>query len=210
MRRVIPVLALTLLCAFAAPRSAHAVDDFEPLLMGLGIAKIPGIAFDAVGGFRILSDINNFEEPALRRAAEASMVSNFVTLGLHTLSVTSFFVGSLHGDDIEDRILPTFAINGIADLSIAVLGIATGVDLWLQIKAAGITGTPLGISATWSSVVNLVMGSFGGVWFLPMAVGALVSANELYGLHWEPKDSALASIRIDPGPTSVSIHGRFW
>ncbi len=209
MRRVIPVLALALLCAAAAPKDAHA-DDFEPLLMGLGIAKLPGPAFDIIGGVRILQDFDQFEEPALRRAATASMISNWVTLGLHTASIGSFVVASFVGDDLEERIIPAFAINGIADLAIAVMGIATGVDLLLNTRAAGLTGTPLGISATWSSIVNIVMGSFGGLWFLPMSIGALVAANEVFAWNWERSESAVASLRVDPGPTSVGVTIRFW
>ena len=102
---------------------------------------------------------------------------------------------------------PSFLINAICDLTIAVMGMATGVELLLQRGAAGITDTEMGVGATWSAAVNIVMGGFGALWFLPMTVGALIGATEAWASL--PPTSPIHSIALVPQGAGAALVGRF-
>ncbi len=205
MRRLLPLL-LVVSFVVLTPRAAKA--EFNPLFFSLGVAKLPGVAFDIVGAARLGPHLGTFAEGGMANAAQAGFASNLVTLGLHVVSIGSFWVVSFLDIDLEEAMAPSFMINAIADLTIGVLGIATGVDLLLQRNAAGIAETDAGVGATWSAAVNLVMGGFGVIWFLPMTVGALLSAGEAWAglpVHQE-RDFAIALV---PNGAGAALVGRF-
>ncbi len=130
-----------------------------------------------------------------------------MTLGLHGVSIGAFWVVSFLDLDLEDAMAPTFLLNGIADFTIAVMGLATGVELLLQRDASGIAGTEKGVGATWSAAVNIVMGGFGALWFLPMTIGGLVSAGEAWASL--PHRSPIKAIALVPQGAGVAVVGRF-
>jgi len=205
------LLVLVLAISFALPlgAAADARADFSPVFFTLGAAKLPGIAFDVVGAARIGPSLGDFDTPeVLRRAAQASFVANLVTLGLHTVSVGSFWVVAVLDLDTEERLLGSFVINAVADLSIGVLGLVTGIDVILQRNAAGLTGTALGTAATWSGAVNITMGAFGVIWFLPMTIGALVGATDVLGLRLPPR-SPIKALALVPTGAGAALVGRF-
>lgn len=204
-RRLLPVLLLAATLGTLAPTTAKA--EFNPLFFALGVAKVPGLAFDGVAAARLSPYLGQFPTEASERAAQAAFVSNFVTLGLHGVSIGSFFVVSFLDLDVEEALVPSFLINGVADLSIAVLGLATGVELLLQRDAAGIDGTEIGVGATWSAAVNIVMGGFGALWFLPMTVGALVGASDLFSAL--PDRSPVKALALVPNGAGAALIGRF-
>ncbi len=203
MRRLLPLFAILLLSG--APSVAKA--DFNPIFMALGAAKLPGVAFDAVGAARIAPHLELFEGEALGNAARASFASNLVTLGLHTGSIAAFFVGAFVDEDWEEVMAPVFLFNAAADLSIAVMGLVTGVDLLLQRNAAGIEDTELGVAATWSAAVNLTMGGFGALWFLPMTIGGLIGASDAFSMA--PSQGPVRALAVVPQPSGVLVVGRF-
>lgn len=203
MRRLLPLLALVLLCS--APAAAKA--DFNPIFFALGAAKLPGVAFDAVGAARVAPHLEGFEGDALRNAGQASFTSNLVTLGLHSASIAAFFVGSFVAEDWEEVLAPVFLFNAGADLAIAVMGLVTGVDLLLQRNAAGIEGTEAGAGATWSAAVNLTMGGFGAIWFLPMTIGGLIGASDAFSLA--PSTGPVRALVVLPQASGVTVAGTF-
>lgn len=208
VRSLLALVAVVLALGTTAPSTARA-DDFNPIFFTLGVAKLPGIAFDIVGAARLGPRLGEFDSytPELALSARASFASNLVTLGLHSLSIGSFLVASFVDEDWEDVIVPVFGINAIADLAIGVLGLVTGIDVILQRNAAGLTGTPLGTAATWSGAVNIAMGAFGVIWFLPMTIGFVVGASEL---AWTlPPKSPIKAIALVPNGAGAAIVGRW-
>jgi len=204
MRRLLPLLALAAALGASTPGAARA--DFSPVFFTLGAAKVPGIAFDIVGGARLGPSLSLLDQTdALRRSARASFASNWVTLGLHSVSIGALWVASLGDFDLEERLVGAFSINAVADITIGVLGLVTGIDLLLQRNAAGLTGTELGTAATWSAAVNIAMGSFGVLWFLPMTIGALVGATDIFG----SVDRSGPTFAIVPNGAGAALIGRF-
>ncbi|MCP4873759.1 MAG: hypothetical protein GY898_34155 [Proteobacteria bacterium] len=176
----------------------------------LGVAKVPGIAFDIVGAARLgprLAEFDNYT-PELARAARLSFASNLVTLGLHGVSIGSFLIASFLDEDWEDLIVPTFGINAAADLASGVLGLVAGVDVILQRNAAGLTGTPLGTAATWSGAINIAMGAFGVIWFLPMTIGFVVGASALASKMPTKSIKAIALVPNGAGAALVALRGK--
>ncbi len=204
-RKLLPLIALVLALGTLAPTPARA--DFNPLFFSLGIAKLPGLAFDGVAAGRLAPYIGLFPTEASERAAQAAWASNFITAGLHGLSIGSLWLVSFLDLDAEEAMAPSFLINAICDLTIAVMGMATGVELLLQRGAAGITDTEMGVGATWSAAVNIVMGGFGALWFLPMTVGALIGATEAWASL--PPTSPIHSIALVPQGAGAALVGRF-
>jgi len=176
-------------------------------MFGLGSAKLPGVAFDIVAAVQVGPYLEVDGVPdGYTRAVKASFASNLVTLGLHTASIAGFYVGAFADD--EDALGGVLLLNAGCDLAIAVLGIATGVDLLIRREAAGVMDTDPGFGATWSSVVNIVMGAFGGLWFTPMLIGGLVAADEMSSLMPVLQDKAVA-VWLEPSPSSITLRGRF-
>lgn len=206
MRRLLPLFVFAVALGAQTPAAARA--DFSPVFFTLGAAKLPGVAFDIVGGARLGPSLTGLTQTdALRRSAQASFASNWITLGLHSVSIGTMWVAALGDFDTEERLVFAFSVNAVADLSIGVLGLVTGIDLLLQRNAAGLTGTELGTAATWSAAVNIAMGSFGVLWFLPMTVGALIGATDVFG-SLTPKSEGVM-IALVPNGAGAALVGRF-
>ena len=206
--RPFALLVLPLLLALALPRPASA-RDFEPLFIGVGTLKIPGIAFDVVGMVQAGPTLNTTEgSEEFRRALRTSFVANGITLGLHTVSVAAFLGSGFDARQEEESVALSFLVNGACDLGIAVLGLASGIDLLQRRRASGLQGTDLGISAGWSGWVNVVMGGFGAAWFGPMMIGGLLAADEV--VDELPEEAPPGpSIRIAPMPSGILVTGTF-
>jgi hypothetical protein len=213
MRRILLAIVLLL-----APPSASAAR-FEPAYVGAGTLKIPGIAFDIVGMAQAGPTLSTSEGSAeFQRALKVSFAANGVTLGLHTISVAAFFGSGFDGLEDEESMATAFLINGGCDLGIAVLGLATGIDLLQRRNASGLRGTDLGISAGWSGWVNIAMGSFGAAWFGPMMIFGLLAADEAWGdIEIGEKKPAVeiggkkpaVELRFEPRGAGFALTGRF-
>jgi hypothetical protein len=204
-RRLLPFIALGLLLGVSAPGAARA--EFHPIFFSLGVAKLPGVAFDAVGAARLQPYLGQFPTEASERAAQSAYVSNLVTLGLHGVSIGGLWLVSFLDLDAEEAMAPSFLLNAVCDLTIAVMGLATGVELLLQRDAAGIDGTEIGVGATWSAAVNITMGGFGALWFLPMTVGGLIGASEAWASL--PPRSPVRALAVVPQGAGAAVVGRF-
>ncbi len=189
MLRSLPVL--TLLLALALPRPAQA--DINPVYLGLGLLKTPGIAFDVVGAAFVRPHIEVFDSGSrMHRATRAAFVSHLVSVGLHSVAIGTFVVGAVVDEDWEDMIGPIFLINGATDLAIGVMGLVTGVDILMAKSTVDIKGTPEGIGATWSGIVNISMGTFGILWFGPMLIGGMIGVAEMAAADPPPEESRIA------------------
>ncbi len=216
IRLLLPLFAILLLLA---PRSAQAEGlggDPNPLFLALGGLKTPGIAFDIVGAAFARPHLEVFEEGnRMRLALRASFTSNLVTLGLHGLSIGSFFVGAF-ADDWKDAIGPVFLINAGCDIAIGVMGLVTGVDVLLaRTTVDDIKGTPAGIGSTWTGIANLGMGTFGILWFAPMLITGLVGVSKM-AVADAPATSRIAlrlrptvQATVVPGAGNLTLVGRF-
>ncbi len=201
------VLLVAAAVALGATNPSDARADFSPTFFTLGVAKVPGVAFDIVGAARLAPSLSDIEDPAVLRAAKASLAGNFVTLGLHSVSIASFWIVSFSDLDLDEKAGATFLLNAGADLAIGVLGLVTGIDLLLQRNAAGLTGTALGTATTWSAAVNITMGAFGVLWFLPMTVGGLIGATSAWATL--PPRSPVKALALVPQGAGAAIVGRF-
>jgi len=191
MRRASLLLALLASLFVLSPSTAKA-SDVNPLFLALGGLKTPGIAFDIVGAAFVRPHLETFESGSrMHRATRAAFASHLVSVGLHSLSIGSFFAGAF-ADDWEDAIGPVFLINAGADIVIGVMGLVTGIDILLAKSTVdGIKGTPGGIGSTWSGVVNIGMGTFGILWFAPMLIGGLIGVSEMAVVD-DPRESRVA------------------
>ncbi len=212
--RFIP--ALTLALALALPRPAQA--DINPVFLGLGLLKTPGIAFDIVGASFIRPHLEVFETGSrMHRATRAAFASHIVSLGLHSVAIGTFMVGAVVDEDWDEAIGPVFLINGATDLAIGVMGLVTGVDILMAKSTVDIKGTSEGIGATWSGIVNIGMGTFGVLWFGPMLIGGMVGLSEMSVADPPPADSRIAlrarkpwvQAALTPTAGGLIVSGRF-
>ena len=148
---------LVLLGALLATALATPAQAFEPVPVGLGAAKIPGVPFDIIAAAQVGPYLDYEGHEGLRDALRAGFTSNLVTAGLHTISIASLWGAGFSED--EDAMLGATIINASSDVAIAVMGIATGVDILLKRPVAGIEGTDVDVGARWTAYINLVMGS---------------------------------------------------
>lgn len=212
MKILTPLLFVLLLCA---PKPA-AADEVNPVFLALGGLKVPGIAFDIVGAGFLGPHLETFDTGSrMHRSTQAAFASHLVSLGLHTLSVGSFMAGAFA--DWEDAVGPVFLINAGADITIGVMGILTGLDILMSKSTVEIKGQNEGVSATWSGVLNIAMGSFGVLWFSPMLIGGLVGVAKLAVAPRDGPESRIA-LRVRrpqvwatlvPSPTGVTPTGIF-
>lgn len=199
--RSLPLLALLL--ALLLPRPAQA--DINPVYLGLGLLKTPGIAFDVVGAAFVRPHLEVFDSGSrMHRATRAAFASHLVSLGLHSVSIGAFMVGAVVDEDWEDTVGPIFLINGIADISIGVMGLVTGIDILMAKSTVDIQGTPQGIGATWSGIVNIAMGTFGILWFGPMLIGGMIGIAEMAVVDKRDEDSRIA-VRLRPPPIKARL-----
>ena len=200
--RSMAILLLSGLLLAPLPAVADPGSGFRPIFVGLGFVKAPGIAFDLVGGFRVLPHLSTLDAtPGLGDAARFSLVSNFVTAGLHAVSIATMVrAGTNRAWDTDQATLFGCMTNAVADLGVAVLGLSSGVDLVVRVKAAELTKTDAGIGASWSGWVNIVMGSLGAVWFVPMVAGGLLGWSEVA----QPAMPAVRGPRADQGRPSAT------
>jgi hypothetical protein len=177
-----PLLLVLLLALFLlSPSTALARRGFRPVFVGLGFTKLPGVPFDVIAASQVGPHLREYDAvPGLGRAARFSFVSNLVSAGLHTFSIGTMLAAGTQRrlDDEHATILACFT-NAGADLGIAVLGLASGIDLVVRVKASDLQGTDPGIAAGWSGWVNIVMGSLGVIWFVPAIVVGLLAWNEV-------------------------------
>ncbi len=214
MLRSLPLL--TLLLALALPRPAQA--DINPVYLGLGLLKTPGIAFDVVGAAFVRPHLEVFDSGTrMHRATRAAFASHLVSLGLHSVAIGTFMVGAVVDEDWEDLIGPIFLINGATDLAIGVMGLVTGIDILMAKSTVDIKGTPQGIGATWSGIVNISMGTFGILWFGPMLIGGMIGVAEMAAADPPAEDSRIAlrarkpwvQATLTPTAGGLVISGRF-
>lgn len=215
VRRSLPLL--TLLLALALPRPAQA--DINPVYLGLGLLKTPGIAFDVVGAAFVRPHLNVFESGSrMHRATRAAFASHLVSLGLHSVAIGTFMVGAVIDEDWEELIGPIFLINGATDLAIGVMGLVTGIDILMaKSTVPDIKGTQQGIGATWSGIVNISMGTFGILWFGPMLIGGMVGVAEMSAADPPDAGSRIAlrarkpwiQATLTPTAGGMIVSGRF-
>ena len=212
--RSLPLLALVLALLLPAPAKA----DINPVYLGLGLLKVPGIAFDVVGAAFVRPHLTVFESGSrMHRATQAAFVSHLVSLGLHSVAIGSFMVGSVVDADWEDTVGPVFLINGATDLAIGVMGLVTGVDILMAKSTVDVRGTPEGIGASWSGIVNIAMGTFGILWFGPMLIGGMIGVAEMAAADPPPEDARIAlrarkpwvQATLTPTAGGLVISGRF-
>lgn len=209
---IIPLLFSLLLFT---PKPA-AADDVNPVFLALGGLKVPGLAFDIVGASFIGPHLNTFDAGSrMHRSTRAAFASHLVSLGLHTLSVGSFMVGGFA--DWKEAIGPIFLINAGADITIGVMGLLTGMDILLSKSTVNINGEAEGLSATWSGVINIAMGTFGILWFSPMLIGGLIGVSEFAVAPRDGPESRIAMrarrphvrAALIPSPTGLTVVGVF-
>jgi|GEM_PF-2031850 len=211
IKLILPVVISLLLLA---PKPAAAAD-VNPLFVGLGLLKTPGIAFDIVGAAFIGPQRGVFEDGTrMHRATRAAFTSHLVSLGLHTVSIGAFMVGAF--GDWEEATGPVFLINAVSDISIGVMGLITGIDILLAKSTVDIQGSVQAISATWSGILNISMGTFGILWFAPMTIGGMIGIADL-AVRAPPADSHIAmrlrgpSLRaaVIPSAGGLTVLGTF-
>ena len=212
--RLLPLLALVL--ALLVPRPAKA--DINPVYLGLGLLKTPGIAFDVVGAAFARPHLDVYESGSrMHRATRAAFASHLVSLGLHSVAIGSFLVGSVIDEDWENTVGPIFLINGATDLAIGVMGLVTGIDILMAKSTVDIKGTSQGIAATWSGILNIGMGTFGILWFGPMLIGGMIGVAEMAAADRPPDESRVAlrvrgprvRARFTPTAGGFVLHGTF-
>lgn len=204
---VVLVIALTL----GLPTPAAARQGFRPVFVGLGFTKLPGVPFDIVGAAQIGPHLGTYDRvPGLGRAARLSFVSNLVSAGLHTFSISTMLAAGTRRrlDDERATMLACFT-NAGADLGIAVLGLASGIDMVVRVRASDLLGTDPGIAAGWSGWVNIVMGSLGVIWFVPAITVGLLAWNELEESLPEDEVPAGPKLSWSVGPGGLGMALRF-
>ncbi|MCO4773106.1 MAG: hypothetical protein KDA24_23935 [Deltaproteobacteria bacterium] len=212
IKLLLPLLAALFL---VVPSTAKADVDPNPLFLALGGLKTPGIAFDVVGAAFVRPHLEVFESGTrMHRATRAAFASHLVSVGLHSLSVGSFFAGAF-ADDWEDAIGPVFLINGVCDITIGIMGLVTGIDILLAKSTVDVKGTEAGIGSTWSGVVNISMGLFGVAWFAPMLIGGLIGVSEMAVVDPAEQRIALRARKVKvraavvPSVGGLAVVGRF-
>ncbi len=206
MRRLLPALVLTLAFALPSLPGAAAAQEFRPVFIGLGSAKIPGIPFDFIAASRAQPYLDWDGHDGLRDAIRAAYVSNLVTGALHSVSVGSFMVAGFAEDD---EVMPVaLLVNAGCDVAIAVMGLATGLDVLLNREPADIEGTDVEVGAKWTGWMNVVMGGFGALWFAPMVIAALVTAEE-FVLGPVIEGPGRLALQIELLPTGIGLRGRW-
>ncbi len=206
LRRLLPALVLGLAFALPSLPSGAQAQDFRPVFIGLGSAKIPGIPFDFIAASRAEPYLDWEGHEGLRNAIRASYISNLVTGGLHSLSVGSFMIAGFAEDD--EAIPVALLINAGCDVAIAVMGLATGLDVLLNREPANVEGTDVEVGAKWTGWMNVVMGGFGALWFAPMVIAALVTAEE-FVLGPVIEGPGRLALRLELLPTGIGLRGRW-
>ena len=70
---------------------------------------------------------------------------------------------------------------------------------------ASLSSAAINFDPVSAAAVNIAMGSFGVLWFLPMTIGALVGATDIFG----SVDRSGPTFAIVPNGAGAALIGRF-